>query len=307
MTTIHDPYADGRQRWLKGQLHCHSTRSDGEHAPEKVLGSYLAHGYDFSALTDHNQFHDGKAAVDPGLVQLAGCECNSTDWGPHIGVVGLGAPLAPAVATPAAFAGAVASGGFVTFNHPWWMHEHWNEAQMLQLRGAHALEVYNALIETHPGTSACDVLWDRMLSCGYRLWGTATDDAHLGEERNRAWVMVDAAREAGAIVAALKAGRFYASSGAVLRRIAVEDGCLVVEGEGVEEIRFYCRKGEMHARHLASSARYRLREDDLYVRAVAYGRGSAMAWTNPVFIDNEAGQRMTAEFLAWNHARLTRP
>jgi predicted metal-dependent phosphoesterase TrpH len=301
--TIIDPYAGGGQRWLKGQLHCHSTRSDGGQAPETVLTTYLGHGYDFCALTDHNQFHDGAAKVHPNLVQLTGCEANSTDYGPHIGVVGLAAALPLFPGHDAAFAAAVASGGFVTCNHPWWMHEHWSEAALLAQRGAHAIEVYNALIETHSGTSACEVLWDRLLSCGQRLWGTATDDAHQADERDRAWVMVDAARDAAAIVAALKAGRFYASSGAVLRRIALEDGGLVVEGEGVEEIRFYCRKGEMHGRRMGSSARYRLREDDLYVRAVAYGRGAAMAWTNPVFIDNEAGRKFTAEFLAWNGAR----
>jgi len=40
-------------RFWRGNLHTHSTRSDGVLSPEKVCRRYRAEGYDFLALTDH--------------------------------------------------------------------------------------------------------------------------------------------------------------------------------------------------------------------------------------------------------------
>ena len=40
-------------RFYRGNLHTHSTRSDGRLEPEEVIGRYKEQGYDFLALTDH--------------------------------------------------------------------------------------------------------------------------------------------------------------------------------------------------------------------------------------------------------------
>ena len=40
-------------RWYKGNLHTHTTRSDGRKSPEEVADLYREQGYDFLALTDH--------------------------------------------------------------------------------------------------------------------------------------------------------------------------------------------------------------------------------------------------------------
>ena len=40
-------------RFWRGNLHTHSTRSDGILAPDEVCLRYRAEGYDFMALTDH--------------------------------------------------------------------------------------------------------------------------------------------------------------------------------------------------------------------------------------------------------------
>jgi hypothetical protein len=39
--------------FYKGNLHTHSTRSDGGIAPGEVIPAYRHHGYDFISLTDH--------------------------------------------------------------------------------------------------------------------------------------------------------------------------------------------------------------------------------------------------------------
>ena len=39
--------------WYKGNLHTHTTNSDGAYTPEETIALYKSKGYDFLALTDH--------------------------------------------------------------------------------------------------------------------------------------------------------------------------------------------------------------------------------------------------------------
>src|SRR2546421_12859555 len=39
--------------WLRGNLHAHTTYSDGVKTPQELLTEYEALGYDFLAITDH--------------------------------------------------------------------------------------------------------------------------------------------------------------------------------------------------------------------------------------------------------------
>ena len=41
------------ERWYKGNLHTHTTDSDGLKSPDDVKRLYKSLGYDFLALTDH--------------------------------------------------------------------------------------------------------------------------------------------------------------------------------------------------------------------------------------------------------------
>lgn len=41
-------------RWWKGNIHTHTTRTDGQCPPEQQITDYCAQGYDFLAITDHN-------------------------------------------------------------------------------------------------------------------------------------------------------------------------------------------------------------------------------------------------------------
>ena len=41
--------------WLKGNLHSHTTNSDGRAAPQERLDGYVGQGYDFLCLSDHHK------------------------------------------------------------------------------------------------------------------------------------------------------------------------------------------------------------------------------------------------------------
>lgn len=48
----------GEGQWYKGNLHCHTTVSDGSLTPEEVVTLYKSNGYSFLAISDHNIYTD---------------------------------------------------------------------------------------------------------------------------------------------------------------------------------------------------------------------------------------------------------
>ena len=40
--------------WLKGNLHSHSTNSDGRVSPQERVDGYVNQGYDYLCVSDHN-------------------------------------------------------------------------------------------------------------------------------------------------------------------------------------------------------------------------------------------------------------
>ena len=63
-------------RWYRGNLHTHTTRSDGRKSPEETKAAYRAAGYDFMALTDHWKYGENIENDPSGLLILSGTEYN---------------------------------------------------------------------------------------------------------------------------------------------------------------------------------------------------------------------------------------
>ena len=60
--------------WLKGNLHSHTTNSDGKVAPQDRLDGYINQGYDYLCLYDHHNItftNTVKAPDDFVLIQGA--------------------------------------------------------------------------------------------------------------------------------------------------------------------------------------------------------------------------------------------
>ncbi|MBY0336768.1 MAG: hypothetical protein K2X11_09145 [Acetobacteraceae bacterium] len=221
-----DPAFDGPGRFLKGNLHTHSTLSDGAKTPAEVCALYAEGGYDFLALTDHFWEKYGFPIADtrpfrrPGFTTLLGAELHAPatrlgdPW--HILSVGLPLDFAPTPATetgPELAARAAAAGAFVAIAHPEWYGLTIEDAE--SLAAAHAVEVHNHTSHVRTARGGGAYLADALLARGRRVNLIAVDDAHF---RSRdwfgGWVMVRAAEATPeAILAALKAGYFYASQG----------------------------------------------------------------------------------------------
>ena len=53
--TIQNPYLRDGFTWLRGNLHAHTTLSDGASPPEEMIAAYERAGYDFLAISDHDR------------------------------------------------------------------------------------------------------------------------------------------------------------------------------------------------------------------------------------------------------------
>lgn len=231
--TPRGPAFGGQGHWLKGNLHCHTTGSDGAATPSEAAAGYAALGHDFLAITDHDTVTDPAQVDAHGLILVPGVELTAGGGrlGTEFHILGIG--LAPGVALPSrATAGAVSSAwlrghGAATFvAHPHWSGLTIDDLLALDIDGLEAVN-FGTTLDSLKGEAFA--AWDEGLLNGRAWTGIGTDDTHWHTiERGRAWTMVHAAeRTPQAIVAALRAGRFYASTGP-----AITDAWAEVSADG---------------------------------------------------------------------------
>ncbi|HEY3340916.1 MAG TPA: CehA/McbA family metallohydrolase [Anaerolineae bacterium] len=296
MAVLHliNPYLQtGQTFWLKGNLHTHTTMSDGELTPAQAIAAYERLGYDFLAISDHDTYiapSDYQAGTK--LILVPGVEV--TAMGPHVLQIGIEERLEPLADRQKVLDQINARKGLAILNHPnWeWHYNHFPQELMQDLQGAAGLEVYNGVIERLEGSALATDRWDRLLSQNKWLWGYANDDAHLATDIGVAWNVVQVnERTPAAIIDALRRGHFYPSTGVVIRDVQVNGSQFTVRTENAQRIRFITRWGVIRASVDGMDATYQVPDDPVlakalrYVRAECYGSGGRMAWTQPVRLE----------------------
>jgi hypothetical protein len=276
-------------RFWKGNLHTHSTRSDGTLTPAEVVAGYRERGYDFLALTDHFHEHYGFPITDTRPFQiedfttLLGAELHAPQievgdpW--HILAVGL----------PPEFAPTGAAGAFVGIAHPAWYGL--TPADALSLEAAHAVEIYNETCRWLNDRAESWHLTDGLLARGRRLLAFAADDAHFAgrPDAYAAWVHVRAERlEPAALLAALLAGHFYSSQGPAITEVAVAGSTIGVTCSPVRAVFVSGRAAAAHRLlgHSITSAELSLEPfKGGYCRVTVVDDAGRRAWTNPIWLD----------------------
>ena len=290
---IANPYHDAPAgSWLRGNLHTHTTASDGRQPIQKVVADYAALGYDFLAISDHDILTDATdyAKLDAhGLVLLPGNEI--TRNGPHLLHVGADKLVAPHADRQQVIDEVNAGTGFIVANHPNWELDfnHCSFENLDTWQGYAGLEIFNGTIGRLDGSpNACDK-WDRLLARGRRLWGFANDDCHLpSEDMGLAWNMVGTTdRSPTGILAALRRGCFYGSTGVTITSISVNGNRIRIESPNADRIIAYQAVGREFANVEASSLEVEVPANARYVRFECLGRGGHAAWTQPFFIESE--------------------
>ena len=276
-------------RWYKGNTHAHTTASDGVKTPEEAMALYQGRGYDFLALTDHAvQSENGRYK---NMLLLSGVELDTTVGFQGYHIVGLGmekdCTWAEKKAPQAMIDAICAAGGRAILAHPAWSLL--LPADMAALERVTAAEVYNSLslppINAQRGESGVQL--DIASALGRLFPLVAADDSHWyrGEEcRGITMVQAEELSREG-ILAALDAGRFYATTGPKIRQVTVEDGRMTVECSPCAYAVFYSDALWSAKRVVQGPAErfsYQLLPTEHFVRCEVVDEHENKAWTSPV-------------------------
>ena len=306
-------YAEGN--FYSGNLHTHSTLSDGKASPEEIVRYYRdVMGLDFLSITDHELFkrHHGLGSED--FLLIPGVELNTIptpqDRADHH-VVGISVEDACDLPDEFRFDDDFARshdcqglidtlnghGLIPIFCHPFWSRTTLEEGK--NLKNVCGMEILNFACEglCHDGRS--DVFYDAALLAGNPMWCFASDDAHhLGPDCCGGHITVRCASLTNRdITQAIRDGSFYASSGPEIYDFYVEDGEVHLSCSPAKDVILIGWRpfGSEHARDGIPVTRvdcklppfegWRVWDDTPgpFVRAAVVDDKGRMAWTQPIY------------------------
>ena len=265
--------------YYKANLHSHSRLSDGGSWPDEMKATYKAHGYDILAITDHSIFIPHNDLTEDDFLMLNGVEYECVDWGKterhcHFCAIAgdketVWQPLYHR--SKHVWAGGIEArklvqfdeskpdyereyshecindmmkkcreaGFFVTYNHPAWSLEHYPD--YMGYNEMHAIEIvnYGSVRGGYPDVN--EQVYDDMLTGGKRVSCIAADDNHNMHHNDfNGYTRIGAEKLTyESVMEALFAGRMYASTGAEISAMYIEDGKLHVEVPNAKEIRIF--------------------------------------------------------------------
>lgn len=287
--------------WWRGNTHTHTHHSDGDATTDAAVNWYARHGYSFVAVTDHDKV---TAASSGDILVLNGTEVTAQNHPalhmavintPHNIAKGSGnetqAILDVLAATPASAIAILA--------HPGWYGP--SLSAMVTPADLQFIEIYSGI----PSIGSSESIWDDVLMARFAagnyapLYGVAADDTHIFASNppagsatpGRGWVMVRASAPqptAAAVVAAMKAGDFYSSSGVIFETLTRTADSLSIEVLPEPNLTYSVRLVVARSTGITTTvindieASYTLQPGDRYARMVAEASNGEMAWTQPV-------------------------
>lgn len=286
---------DENKRFYKGNLHTHTSCSDGKHTPEEVLREYADNGYDFIALTDH--WKVGSERMFENLLVLPGVEYDFTFDAQVLHLVALypdahwGDGITRSMSHTEIINHVNACGGVPIAAHPAWSL---NTPDFLaSLTNVEVAEVYNTLsdepINARRGDSA-QVL-DVAAANGKLFRHIATDDAHfyVGEQC-RSYIMLQAEElSVKGVLEAIRAGRFYATQGPKFLSAELIGNTLTVRTSRVSLCTFSSNKywvaGRCRTGKDMTESVYEIQPGEKFIRCEIADEQGNRAWLSPIALN----------------------
>ena len=181
-------------------------------------------------------------------------------------------------------------GYFITYNHPTWSLEEYND--YTRYHGMHAMEIcnYGCLVGGHADYNPR--VYDDMLRAGERIYCIAADDNHNHRaDSGGGFTVINAERlEYRTITKALEKGQFYASQGPEIYELWYEDGKIGIKCSPAEQIIF--NFGNRAAKRFCGEngeaidcAEVDVEDNNIYVRVTVIDHKGKPANTNAYFVD----------------------
>jgi hypothetical protein len=277
-------------KWYRGNTHTHallSDENDTNDVPE-IAGWYKDAGYSFLLLSEHNDhvakkqvFCHDEAADPPNFILLCGLELSNDR---HHTALGIDKYIGDETSLQDGVQKILAAGGVPILNHP--QDPVVNASSFIATKGLNHLEVVNG--GRLKDTPATEMLWDSVLSApdGRIVYAVASDDNHYKKANvGRGWIMVRSpSLSKKNIEENIRTGNFYASTGIILNDYQATKNNITIDSDNGSVITFIGRNGSVLKTVNGEKATYKIKGNELYIRAKITGTDGKAAWTQPVFI-----------------------
>jgi len=284
---VDNPYATPGS-FRKGQLHTHSTRSfDGWDSlpPGELALAYMRRGYQFVAITDHDNISYPAELNSDSFLALPGYE--STAESGHI--TGLFVRNVAPQEGPAQerLDHIRADGGMAILNHPTYSVG-WAGTDLETLQGCFAIELFNGITSNEARAARATRLWHDMVNArNYRgrVWAVAVDDAHSADAIDNGWVMLKTRLlTQEAVRQSLERGAFYASNGPTFGVLGVLNGAITASSPDAATIRFIDQDMNVLHKGPPGSSAYLPRGTERWIRVEAASADGRTAWSQPFWL-----------------------
>jgi len=295
---------DKAGQFYRGNLHGHTTHSDGYWTTEEYIRQYRQNGYDFVAITDHfmKRFDypivDTRNYRDETFTTLIGAELHHGDvqlggvW--HILAVGLPldfAPYSDNETTADVVKRALDAGAFVAVPHP--NGNSMTIDDFLSVAPVHAVECFNGKSNASADRGYSWHYMDTLLRMGHRVGALSVDDLHMNAGHTdfmSGWTYVKAQDlTPESLLEALKAGHYYASTGAQLHNVEVIGReKVIVECSPAEHIIIGTDRQAVfreNGHHLTRAEFDISQRDTVFIRVTVIDQYRRRAWTNPIWFE----------------------
>jgi hypothetical protein len=277
--------------WYRGSIHIHTSVQDGSLSPLEIIRWYKVNGYDFVALTDHDIITETGIEEEKDFLVIK----NSFEfgqWESFLHILGLGIDRRKDI--PKGILSHQEKIDFINKNngisiicHPNWNWVECRYSDLIKLRKYYGIEIYNTLMKHETGSPYAVDKWDYLLSSGRKTWGFAVDDLHDSEADliGKGWIMVESQRLVREdILTCIREGKFYASTGARLKKYSILNGIIDIESENGEEVVFIGENGKILKTDNSGSSVLDIRDfSSKYIRIEIRSR-EGIAFTQPIFL-----------------------
>ncbi len=289
--------------WYKANLHIHTTESDGKCSVSEVISSYKQQGFHILALTDHWKVAS-TSHLDTGedilIINGAELDVDRTEFGSnfHVVLLGICADDIPDknITVENLIKEVKGKGGVCYIAHPYWSGLTIND--LLRIKTALGIEVYNNECELEIGKGYGMVHWDEILMKGVKCYGFATDDDHQRFEGiGGGFIMLKMDKlTINNFFMALKDGCFYSSTGPLIYDLRLLSDKIYVKCSPCKTVSFIGNHQEgfvFHQKRLPSKGdfdespltevEYQLKGTEKYIRVEITDFEGRKAWSQPFF------------------------
>jgi uncharacterized membrane protein len=229
---ISNPYKN-YPYWFKGNLHSHTTNSDGSNTLAQMMAAYRANGYSFNAIADHRYLTDSEQFTD--LPYFLGENGEEVGSGTHMLAINIENWISSSGSVIDWVGRVLSQGGMAIPAHPAYFGYTLDTLRAAVDAGAMGMEIHG---DASSGPEVRE-WWDNLLSENRHVYGFMNDDAHsIGGIGSWGWNMVNAeSLNEENILQNLMEGNFYCVQTSPPGGIGPEIYSITVENENTIVIR----------------------------------------------------------------------